>query len=104
MRALALQPQGLVPPPSEPKAEESICAMTIGGEVILVDLDFDVLSGKEPCVVIRWDGSIGVEYARNTEKPDLMGARTGFYYVPPSRPSIIEQSAGCTILGKVIRH
>lgn len=104
MGSLALATQGLRPKPKAPSREEDICAMTIGGMVVLADLDFGILIGDVPCVVIRWDGSVGIEYPRNTTKPDSMGERTGFYYIAPTKSYILEQSAACTILGRVIEQ
>jgi hypothetical protein len=88
--------RGIVPPP-DATDEEDIAAFTIGGRVILVDLSKRDLDGKSLALVIRWDGTIGLEYARAYDGGHKFGGdRSGMY------PRSKRESEGCIILGKVI--
>lgn len=96
---------GLPPTPKREPTEEEIMALTIGGEVFLVDLGDYHLDGMSLGAVVRWDGSIGLEYVRRAESKTFhTGERAGFYNVVPSSPSRSQESHACVILGKVINR
>lgn len=100
MGALALQDRRA---PAQSTEHPPAAAMVIDGEIVLVDLDVGPLSGREPCVVIRGDGTIGIETPRNSLKFWCTGRRGGYYDIfdnPESRDG--RASVACVIVGKVI--
>lgn len=106
MLALAERPltRGLMPPPARVPSEEEIAALTIGGKVFLVDLGNYHLDGLSLAAIVRWDGSIGLEYARWHDTTSFKsGERAGLYDVVPDG-NRIQESHGCVILGRVIER
>lgn len=75
---------------------EAGAAIAIDGRIVLVDLDVGRLKGKVPCVVVRTDGSIGIEKVWNGLKLPLLGSRSGYYDAPNGISWV------CTIIGKLI--
>lgn len=97
--------RGIVPPPARIPGEEEIAALTIGGEVFLVDLGDYHLDGTTLGAVVRWDGSIGLEYVRYHNTTTFKtGERAGLYDVVPEDPKRLGESHGCVILGRVIQR
>jgi len=80
-------------------------AMMIDGEIVLVSLAFGRIRGKVPCVVVRQDGSLGIEVAWNGLRSCNSGARGGYYDIynhPESSNGVA--SIACVIVGTVINR
>jgi hypothetical protein len=69
----------------------------------LIELNFKHLNGKESCVVVRGDGSIGIEKPWNGLKFWCTGPR-GAYYDITDHPEAEDgrASVACVVIGKVI--
>lgn len=76
-----------------------VMAMAVDGQIVMVDTDrYRGLDGKTPAVVARFDGSIGIERPRSSEKAFFAGVRGGFYQPSPGGIEVYS----CTIIGAVI--
>lgn len=78
---------------------DHLAAFTVDGDVVLADISDYKLDGKSLAVVARWDGSIGLEYAKTADGRFWAGERSGFHGAARERGIV---SVGCVILGRVI--
>lgn len=82
--------------------DQNVAAFNLDGEIILIDTTIDRLVGRPLCLVVREDGSYGIERAWNGIKW-WTSRRHGYYDVkdhPESKDG--HTSIPCTILGRVI--
>lgn len=82
--------------------DQNVAAHNIDGEIVLIDTTIGRLVGKPLCLVIREDGSYGIERAWNSIR--WWHSRRHGYYDVKDHPESKDGNASipCTILGRVI--
>lgn len=82
--------------------ERSLSVLSIEGRSVLVDTANYRLDGTQAAAVMRFNGSIGIEFARNTRDMFFGGVRGGLYDVDPTSAFKEERHLSCMIIGAVI--
>lgn len=84
--------------------EKDVAALYVDGRICMVDTADFILDGKTEAVVLRHDGSIGIEKPKRISGRYTAGERQGFYNFNHDVGWAVFVAQSCIILGRLIRR